>query len=178
MRLLMCLSLLLFPGSALADACGPRLIVTFAEGSPADRFTLFNASDPGWSVTDVEIDLGPSQGRLIFDVTERGAGLSVYQPFEEATGSAEIENRTDIGDGDTVMTMKFRRFEPGETFGFRIDLDDTAGFAPTVVSDDEIADGHIRAAFTAPGRGTVTREATFDDNSEADTGRLEACVVS
>ncbi len=176
MRPLVCLAVLLFPATALADACGPRLIVTFQEDAPADRFTLVNASDPGWSVSEVEIDLGPSRGRLIFDVTERGAGESVYQPFEEARGTAEIAERTEISDGDSVMTLRFRRFGPGDQYGFTVDLDDTAGFAPTIVSTDEIADGRVSARFT--GRGDVTKEALFDDNSEADTGRLEACFVS
>ena len=178
MRLLLGLALLLLPGQALAEACGPRLVVTFAEGAPADRFTLFNASDPGWSVAEVEIDLGPSRGRLIFDVTERGAGLSVYQPFEEVQGGAVIASRTDVSDGDSVMTMEFSRFVSGETFAFTIDLDDTAGFAPTVVSADEITEGRIRARFTSAASGGTTREAFFDDTSEADTGRFEACFVS
>lgn len=176
MRLLLCLALLFVPVPALAEACGPRLVVTFTEGAPADRFTLVNASDPGWAITEVEIDLGPSRGRLIFDVTERGAGESVYQPFEEARGSARIANRTDISDGDSVMTLQFSQFAPGDDYSFTIDLDDTAGFAPTVVSTDEIAEGRVRATFT--GRGEVTKDALFEDNSEADTGRFEACFVS
>lgn len=178
MRSLLSLCLLVLPGAAFADACGPRLVATFSEGAPADRFTLTNSSDPGWSVTEVEIDLGPSRGRVIFDVTERGAGLSVYQPFEEATGTAVIADRSEITDGDSLLTLRFGRFAPGDTFGFTIDLDDTVGFAPTVVSVDEIAEGRVRVQFTAPGRGTVEREAAFDDNSEADTGRLEGCFVS
>lgn len=177
MRLLIALALLLLPGAALADACGPRLVVTFSEGAPTDRFTLFNASDPGWAITEVEIDLGPSNGRLIFDVTERGAGFSVYQPFEEASGTATISGRTEVTDGDTVMTLTFSRFLPGEEFGFTIDLDDTAGFSPTIVSSDEIAEGRVRARFTSE-RGTAEKESLFDDTSEADTGRLEACFVS
>ena len=177
MRLFFSLCLMLMPALAHADACGPRLTVTFSEGAPADRFTLSNTSDPGWSVTEVEIDLGPSRGRVIFDVTERGAGLSVYQPFEEATGTAVIADRSAVTDGDTLLTLRFSRFAPGDTFGFTIDLDDTAGFAPTVVSTDEIAEGVIRARFTS-NRGEATREGLFDDNSEADTGRLEGCFVS
>ncbi|WP_156907358.1 aggregation factor core [Thalassobaculum salexigens] len=177
MRLFLSLCLLVLPGTALADACGPRLVATFSEGAPADRFTLTNTSDPGWSVTEVEIDLGPSRGRVIFDVTERGAGLSVYQPFEEATGTEVIADRSDVTDGDSLLTLRFSRFAPGDSFGFTIDLDDTAGFVPTVVSTDEIAEGRVRVRFTSD-RGEATREGYFDDNSEADTGRLEGCFVS
>ena len=177
MRLFFSLCLMFAPAVAHADACGPRLVATFSEGAPADRFTLTNTSDPGWSVTEVEIDLGPSRGRVIFDVTERGAGLSVYQPFEEATGTAVIADRSEVTDGDTLLTLRFSRFAPGDTFGFTIDLDDTAGIAPTVVSTDEIAEGVIRARFTSD-RGEATREGFFDENSEADTGRLEGCFVS
>lgn len=177
MRLLSAFALCLLSTPAFADACGPRLVATFTEGAPADRFTLTNTSDPGWAVTEVEIDLGPSRGRVIFDVTEQGAGLSVYQPFEEATGTAVIADRSEVTDGDTLLTLRFSRFAPGDTFGFTIDLDDTAGFAPTVVSTDEIAEGLVRARFTSD-RGDATREGFFDDNSEADTGRLEGCFVS
>lgn len=177
MRPFAAFALCLFSTPVLADACGPRLVVTFSEGSPADRFTLTNTSDPGWSVTEVEIDLGPSRGRVIFDVTERGAGESVYQPFEEATGTAVIADRSEVTDGDSLLTLRFSRFAPGDTFGFTIDLDDTAGFAPTVVSTDEIAEGLIRARFNST-RGDATRDGFFDDNSEADTGRLEGCFVS
>ncbi|MEQ8587532.1 MAG: hypothetical protein RLO01_19260 [Thalassobaculaceae bacterium] len=177
MRLLLALALFLLPGAALADACGPRLVVTFSEGAPTDRFTLYNASDPGWAITEVEIDLSGSRGRLIFDVTERGAGLSVYQPYQEASGTAAASGRSEVTDGDTVMTLTFSRFLPGEDFGFTIDLDDTAGFSPTIVSSDEIAEGRVRARFTSE-RGTAEKEGLFDNNSEADTGRLEACFVS
>lgn len=151
MRLFFSLCLMFAPAVAHADACGPRLVATFSEGAPADRFTLTNTSDPGWSVTEVEIDLGPSRGRVIFDVTERGAGLSVYQPFEEATGTAVIANRSEVTDGDTLLTLRFSRFAPGDTFGFTIDLDDTAGFAPTVVSTDEIAEASSAPASPLPG---------------------------
>lgn len=177
MRFLLSLCLLILPGTAFAASCGPRLVATFSEGAPSDRFTLTNTSDPGWSVIEVELDLGPSRGRVIFDVTERGAGLSVYQPFEEATGTAVIADRSAVTDGDTLLTLRFSSFAPGDTFGFTIDLDDTAGFAPTIVSTDEIADGRIRVRFTSD-RGEATREGYFDDNSEADTGRLEGCAVS
>jgi len=178
MRYLLCLFLLLMPATALAETCGPRLVVIFAEGAPKDRFTLTNASDPGWSVTEVEIDLGPSRGRLIFDVTERGAGLSVYQPFEEAGGTAIVATRNEVSDGDTLLTLRFTSFEPGERYEFTIDLDDTVSGSPTVISTAEIAEGLVRATFASVSGRVADKDAFFDEVSEADTGRLEACFVS
>ena len=73
--------LTLIPSLAAAEVCGPRLIVDFEESAPKDYFRLKNASETEWRIDRVEIDLRGSGG-LIFDVTGRGAGVSVYQPFE------------------------------------------------------------------------------------------------
>jgi hypothetical protein len=178
MRLLICLVLLMFPATAWAEACGPRLVVAFTEGAPKDRFTLTNASDPGWGVTSVEIDLGPSRGRLIFDTTERGAGESVYQPYEEAGGSATVSGRSQVTDGDTVIALQFASFAPGALSAFTIDLDDTVSGSPTIVSDAEILGGRVQANFVKSDGQSAAKTAIFDDTSEADTGKLENCFVS
>ncbi len=178
MRTILIILASLIPSIAAADACGPRLVVDFQEGAPKDRFTFTNASDPGWSVTDVEMDLGPSQGRLIFDVTGRGAGVSVFQPYEEAGGSAAIAARSLVSDGDRLLSIAFARFMPGDGYAFTIDLDDTVGTAPTIVSGSEIAGGALRATFVDQNGQKVEKPAVFDHGSRADTGRDEACFVS
>ena len=177
-RPLLALAFCLAPVPALAEACGPRLIVEFREGAPKDRFTLINASDPGWSVASVVLDLGRSNGKLIFDVTDRGAGVSVFQPYEEAGGKATIAGRSSVTDGDSILSLAFSRFVPGDRYVFTIDLDDTVGSAPTIVSGGEIDGGTVRVTFTDTAGQTVEKAAIFDAGSEADTGRLEACFVS
>lgn len=166
------------PGPALAEACGPRLIVEFAEASP-DSFVLKNASDRGWSVLRVEIDLRASAGRLIFDVTEAGAGVSAYQPYAALGGTAAAVTRTDVTDGDSLLSIGFAKFAAGERFLFAIDLDDTLSrHTQTWIDGAEIAGGRVHAVFTSVDGLEAERSATFELDSRADTGRHENCLVS
>lgn len=166
------------PAIARADACGPRLIVEFVEDS-ADYFVLRNASDPGWSVQRVEIDLRDSTGRLIFDVTGSGAGVSAFQPYAALGGTAVAVARTEVTDGDSLLNIGFARFAPGELFLFTVDLDDTLpGQTQTWVDGTEIAGGRVHAVFTADDGTEAERSATFEVDSRADTGRGESCLVS
>lgn len=170
---------LLFATTAMAraDPCGPQLIVDFVE-DVSDYFVLKNASEPGWTVRRVEIDLRDSAGRLIFDVTESGAGVSGWRSYAEAGGTAVAVARTEVTDGDSLLNIGFARFDPGERFLFTIDLDDTlpAG-TQTWVDGAEIAGGRVHAVFTREG-DEVERSATFQPDSTADTGRGENCLVS
>ncbi|MEQ8816587.1 MAG: hypothetical protein RLO51_26360 [Thalassobaculum sp.] len=168
---------MLAPSGVRADACGPRLTVAFVEDA-ADYFELRNASEPGWSVQRVEIDLRDSAGRLIFDVTESGAGVSGWRSYAEAGGTAVSVARTEVTDGDSLLNIGFARFGPGEHFLFTIDLDDTLpGGTQTWVDGAEIAGGRVHAVFTREG-DEVERSATFETDSTADTGRGENCLVS
>lgn len=176
--LALALFLLAAPSLAPAGACGPRLIVEFVEESP-DFFVLRNASDPGWSVQRVEIDLRDSAGRLIFDVTGGGAGVSGFQPYTALGGTAVAIARAEVTDGDSLLNIGFARFAPGEHFLFTVDLDDTLpGQTQTWVDGAEIAGGRVHAVFTAADGIEAGRSATFETDSRADTGRHENCLVS
>lgn len=176
--LALALFLLVAPSLAPAGACGPRLIVEFVEESP-DFFVLRNASDPGWSVQRVEIDLQDTAGRLIFDVTGSGAGVSTYQPYAELGSTAVAVARTEVTDGDSLLNIGFARFAPGEHFLFTVDLDDTLpGQTQTWVDGVEIAGGRVQAVFAGPDGREVERSAAFETDSRADTGRGESCLVS
>ncbi len=162
---------------ASAGPCGPQLVVAFVEDS-SDFFELRNASEPGWSVLRVEIDLRESAGRLIFDVTDSGAGVSGWQPYAPAGGTAVSVAHTAVTDGDGLLNIGFARFEPEERFLFTIDLDDTLpGGTQTWVDGAEIAGGRVHAVFSREGE-EVERSATFEPDSTADTGRGESCLVS
>ncbi|GHD42122.1 hypothetical protein GCM10017083_06740 [Thalassobaculum fulvum] len=163
---------------ARADPCGPQLIVDFVE-DVSDHFILMNASEPGWTVRRVEIDLRASAGRLIFDVSESGAGVSSWRPYAQAGGTAVAVGHTEVTDGDSLLTVAFARFDPGERFLFTIDLDDTLPEGTqTWVDGAEIAGGRVNAVFAGPDGSEVERSAPFEPDSRADTGRGESCLVS
>lgn len=171
-------SVLLPATQGRAEACGPRLIATFVEDA-ADLFALQNASEPGWSVVRVEVDLRGSGGALIFDVTDSGAGVSGWQPYAAAGGNAVVVGRTGVTDGDRLLSMAFGRFAPGERFAFTIDLDDTLpGGTQTWIDGAELAGGRVIAVFAGPDGAESERSAEFEVDGTADTGRHEACLVS
>ena len=49
--------------------------IRFIEGAPKDRFVLTNVGACEVETSTVKIDLSQSAGRLIFDVTDKGAGV-------------------------------------------------------------------------------------------------------
>ena len=135
---------------ALAD-----IEVRFIEGAPKDRFT-FTASSTLCGAGPVAIDLNMegSTGKLVFDVTESGAGVEVFQPLEIVSGSEVLVRASDVTDGDQRLTFDLVSLDPGETFAFTIDVDDTLGAREITVSGSEIAgarvsiqiDGELRSA--------------------------------
>ncbi len=179
MRIVFVALLTLVPSLAVAEVCGPRLIVDFEESAPKDYFRLKNASETEWRIDRVEIDLRGSGGGLIFDVTGRGAGVSVYQPFERAGGKAVVRGRSEVTDGDSTLSVAFDRFNTSDMFIFTIDVDDTlVASDQTRVSGGEIAGGLVRAWFQQEDGTVVERTGSFETDSRADTGKGEKCVIS
>jgi hypothetical protein len=164
---------------AAANTCGPRLIVDYQEDVPSDLFILHNASNPGWSLDRVEIDFAGSRGGLIFDVTEHGAGVSAYYPFREVGGGAVTSSRSEVTDGDTLLTLTFTVFLPGDRYVFAIDVDDTrANSEQTQVSAAELDGSEVRAFFVRDDGVRQDLTTVFGVGTRADTGEVEACVVS
>ena len=64
--------------------------VRFIESAPKDRFIINNTSECNLSEFTFSIDLSESVGKLIFDTTEAGAGVEVFQPFEIVSGNIEL----------------------------------------------------------------------------------------
>ncbi|MFK7892841.1 MAG: hypothetical protein AB8B63_18655 [Granulosicoccus sp.] len=104
--------------------CELSVNARFQEGAPRDYFYITNASEPKWSISEFNLDLEPSAGRLIFDTHAGGKGVDVFQLFEVAEGSAEIGSATLPGDGESQLRIHFLRFDAGDTFSFSIDVDD------------------------------------------------------
>lgn len=120
-----------------------ELAVSFVEGAPKDRFVFENASDCALKDAVITVDLAGSSGRLIFDVTEQGAGVSVYQPFEVVAGSASLRETPIVKDGDTELKLSVIELWPGDAIAFTIDVDDTIGQRETVVAGAEITGASI-----------------------------------
>ena len=82
MKLTMFLAAVLFSFTALAS----ELQVQFIEGAPKDRFAISLEGNCALDAVSITIDLATAPSGLLFDVTDRGAGVQVFQPFELTAG--------------------------------------------------------------------------------------------
>jgi hypothetical protein len=62
------------------------MFISFDEGAPKDRFTFSNTGNCAIEAATVKLDLSGSKSGLIFDVTENGEGVDVFQPLEITSG--------------------------------------------------------------------------------------------
>ncbi|AEI95380.1 MULTISPECIES: hypothetical protein [Roseobacter] len=154
----------LMSGAACAD-----IIVAFDEGAPKDRFTIVNAGDCPLRDITITIDLGASAAGLIFDVTERGAGVQVFQPLELVVGRELLRDVPEVGDGDNSIALPIADFASGAEVAFTIDVDDTVGTREITVSGAEIEGAKVAISHLAG----VT-EATFGADAVARIG-LDGC---
>lgn len=138
------------------------VIVSFDEGAPKDRFTLTNAGDCPLGKMTVVLDLGASAAGLIFDVTEKGAGVSVFQPLEFVAGQEFLMSVPEVRDGDTRLELSIDTLGPGQSIAFTIDVDDTAGSSATMISGAE-----IQGARVLVGNGTPIAQARFSRDAVA-----------
>ncbi len=133
---LIAVGMLLPQSSALA---APVMVVgTFQEnflGGGGDVFTIMNAASSATGILTVSYNLAPSQasfdsGDAPFTVLGGGGGTGFTGMFN-ATG--------------TSLTLNFTDFDPGETFSFRVDVDDNIGFTFGFDFEDSI----LQVAFDA-----------------------------
>lgn len=109
---------MLLPGSSALAA--PVMVVgTFQENflGASDRFSITNVASSATGILTVRYNLAPSQasfepGDSPFSVISGGG-----------TGFNGMFNAT-----STSLTLNFTDFDPGETFSFRVDVDDNIGF--------------------------------------------------
>ncbi|MEW9920686.1 aggregation factor core [Marimonas sp. MJW-29] len=159
------LALLLTASAASAD-----LIARFDEGAPKDRFTITNDGACPLPAMTVVLDLATAPAGLIFDVTGSGAGVSVYQPFELVAGAEVLRGVPEVLDGDAAIALDLSGLGTGQSVAFTIDVDDTGGSAPTIVSGSEIAGASLRAEM-----GGRSVSATFGPDAVARLG-MAACL--
>lgn len=148
--LLACLAAMTLTTPAAAD-----IAVRFLEGAPTDRF-VFEAIGP-CPVTEARltVDLAGSSAGLIFDVTDAGQGVEVFQPFTLVAGSDLVTATTAVTDGDRALSLDVRTLQPGAQIAFTIDVDDTIGAREITVSGAEITGSEARltvngVVFSAP----------------------------
>lgn len=135
MKLITFLAAALFSTAALAS----DLQVRFIEGAPKDRFSISIDGACELDAASITIDLAAAPAGLLFDVTDRGAGVQVYQPFELTAGRDLVLDPPQVKDGDQAVTLRVARLVSGQTVGFTIDVDDTGDNRPTMISGAEIA---------------------------------------
>jgi hypothetical protein len=97
----------------------------------------------------LSIALKPSAAGLIFDVTDQGAGVDVFQPFELVAGADALASHSQVKDGDREVTLSIRRLGAGDTIGFTIDVVDTLGPRGITVSGSEIQGALVRGGTPA-----------------------------
>jgi len=131
------------------------LSVQFRESAPKDSFILSNSGNCDLNI-DVTIDLEYSAGKLIFDTTNSGAGVEVFQPFEVVSGAANLKNQPNIIDGDKAVQLMIQGLGINETVAFTIDVDDTlpqSDLGQIRVAGSEIVGAQVTVAQYDQGRG-------------------------
>ncbi len=147
----------LIAGSAQAD-----LDITFRDGAPKDRFTITNTGACAVNGLVLTLDLSGAAAGVIFDITDAGDGVEVFQPFEVVVGGDMINSASTVTDGDQVLMLDLNTIAPTAQVGFTIDLDDTAGGREITVSGAEIAGASVLVT-SADG----TSEGVFDETGLA-----------
>lgn len=123
---------------AMASPSFADLRVQFIEGAPKDRFVITNIGDCALSAGQFEINFTNSNAGLIFDVTQDGAGVEVFQPFEVTSGAKYLRVQPSIDDGDQRATLDMSGLGIDETIAFTIDVDDTLGSRAITVAQSEM----------------------------------------
>ncbi|MBU2980453.1 aggregation factor core protein MAFp3, isoform C [Lentibacter algarum] len=145
--------------------------VAFIEGAPKDKFLVTNIGACDLPAAKVTIDLSKSASGLVFDVTDTGPGVEVFQPFQIVSGQHLVSRATDVFDGDRSVTLELDSLPMGQAVSFTIDVDDTNGSREITVADDEIVGATV---------GVITQNGQFTDvfvsNSEA-VVRIPGCAA-
>ncbi len=134
--------------------------ISFRDGAPVDTFRFAPTDSCLTAQMELFIDLSGSTAGLIFDITDAGAGVEVFQPFVPVAGGDTLISASDVGDGDTGLTLLLS--ELTAPFAFTIDLDDTIGQREITVSGAEIAGASVVMTM-----GDATMAGTFDSTGNA-----------
>ena len=153
-------------GAFLAVPAHADLDIRFVEGAPKDSFEIVNSGGCPTGPVVVVVDLTETAGKLIFDTTETGAGVEVYQPFELVRGQDIVDAATIPTDGARSVTLTFSTIAPKQSAKFTIDVDDTLTFSDLGqirVSGAEIEGGRVAVSVD----GAPERLGFFDGTGRA-----------
>ena len=149
-------------GFVMAGPLQAGVQVRFIEGAPKDRFVLQNVGSCDMQALTLGIDLSPSAGRLVFDVTEAGAGVEVFQPLELVEGADALRQLPSVVDGQESIEFEIVSLAAGDRIAFTIDVDDTIGQREITVSGAE-----IEGATVSYQSGTESGTAVFSSDAMA-----------
>jgi len=147
---------------ALAAPAAADVTATFTEGAPKDAFSFVASNGCLSGPVTIELDLTGSPAGLIFDVSDQGDGVEVFQPFELVSGHTLVVQASPVADGDTSLTLGLRALPEGQSVRFTIDLDDTIGAREITVSRSEI----VGATVAVEANG-VRQVAAFGPDAKA-----------
>ncbi len=154
--------------STSSDTEQQPLRARFIESAPRDQFVFENLTDS--SIKSITLDLDDSVGALIFDTTESGAGVEVFQPFRIEAGNADLSMMPAPADGDTQLQLDFDSFPPKGSFAFSIDVDDQlteSDLGQIRVAGSEVAGALLQVTFADASGKLVLREAVFSAGARA-----------
>ncbi len=136
--------------ACLSQAVNADISVSFREGAPKDRFTITNSGVCEYEKLRLRIDLTDSVGKLIFDTTQQGEGVEVFQPFETADSGLSLVGATSVKDGQKLLDIAIETLGPNKSLSFTIDVDDTltnSELGNIRVSRSEIAGGTVQLSL-------------------------------
>jgi len=149
-----------------------------------NSFRIYNDSDLGGKITSVTLDISAGvMDEMVFDPYGTAGDLVAKDfsvdtdPLETGYASHSLGNPHGTG-GYQSVTINFTDFEPGEWFGFSIDVDpsSTEGLPQPGPNDNASVSGlemiGSTVSFTFSG-GTVYNSSLFSDGSNAG---VKACV--
>ncbi|MFT5115366.1 MAG: hypothetical protein ACI8P9_004714 [Parasphingorhabdus sp.] len=147
------------------------MLISFDEGAPKDRFTFTNSGNCTIEAATVKLDLSSSKAGLIFDVTENGEGVEVFQPLEITSRENALLIIPKANDGDNQINLDINQLKAGQNISFTIDVDDTTGEREIIVSGAEIAGATV--SFIQSGKSVSS---IFGPNART-TIKLKACEL-
>ena len=125
--------------AAIATPAAAELRVSFIEGAPKDRLLVQNLGLCDLQNLAIDLDFKDSEGRLIFDVTAKGAGVEVFQPLDVARGASALIEEPTVSDGQTSLSLMVGSLAPKSEIVITADLDDQLGAREITVSTSEFA---------------------------------------
>ncbi len=162
------LSSVLFALTALffSSTAASRVEIRFVESAPKDSFIIVNGGKCDLRDFVLDLDLAASRGQLVFDTTEAGAGVEVFQPFESLEGGLTLVSAKTVADGDKTLSVRGALLPSNQSVSFTIDVDDTladSSLGQIRVTGAEIQNAVARlSANNNPGVS-----ASFDANNRA-----------